>query len=59
MQKAQSIVTNAQSAKEKGWKAYESNKNRFWIAEELLDPKYSSFTDAFVFLSSEGFRYDV
>ena len=21
--------------KEKGWKAYESNKNRFWIAEEL------------------------
>lgn len=54
MQKAQSIVTNAQSAKEKGWKAYESNKNRFWIAEELLDPKYSSFTDALYFYHRKG-----
>ena len=46
MQKAQTIVNNAQSAPERGWKAFESNKNRYWIAEELLDAKYSSFTDA-------------
>ena len=46
MQKAQTIVNNAQSAPERGWKAFESNKNRYWIAEELLDAKYSAFTEA-------------
>ena len=46
MQKAQIIVNNAQSAPERGWKAFESNKNRYWIAEELLDAKYSAFTEA-------------
>ena len=46
MQKAQTIVNNAQSAPERGWKGFESNKNRYWIAEELLDPKYSAFTEA-------------
>ena len=45
MQKAQNIVNNAQGAQERGWKAYESNKNRYWIAEEILDAKYSSFTE--------------
>ena len=42
-QKAKKIVENAQSAPETGWKAFESNKNRYWIVEELLDAKYSSF----------------
>jgi hypothetical protein len=46
LQKAQSIVNNAQSASERGWKAFESNKNRYWMAEELLDAKYNSFTEA-------------
>ena len=45
MQKAQNIVNNAQGAQERGWKAYESNKNRYWIAEEILDAKYSSFSE--------------
>jgi len=43
IQKAKKIVENAQSAPEKGWKAFESNKNRYWLAEELLDAKYSVF----------------
>jgi hypothetical protein len=43
LQKAKKIVENAQSAPEGGWKAFESNKNRYWLAEELLDVKYSSF----------------
>jgi hypothetical protein len=43
LQKAKKIVENAQSATEGGWKAFESNKNRYWLAEELLDAKYSSF----------------
>lgn len=35
-QKAQTIVANAQSANEPGWKAFESNKNRYWLVENLL-----------------------
>ena len=42
-QKAKKIVENAQSAPENGWKAFESNKNRYWLVEELLDAKYSTF----------------
>ena len=41
--KAKKIVENAQSAAESGWKAFESNKNRYWMTEELLDAKYNSF----------------
>ncbi|GAB4281475.1 MAG: DUF4835 family protein [Marinilabiliales bacterium] len=40
-QKAETIVNNAQSAKEAGWKAFESNKNRYWLVENLLQKKYS------------------
>ncbi len=44
-QKAETIVTNAQSAREKGWKAFESNKNRYWIIENLLEPKYAGIRE--------------
>ena len=41
--KAENIVNNAQNAKEKGWKAFEasSNRNRYWLVQNLLDEKYS------------------
>ena len=39
--KAKNIVNNSQSSPERGWKAYESDKNRYWIVEYLLDSKYS------------------
>jgi hypothetical protein len=39
-QKAQTIVGNAQSASEAGWKSFESNKNRYWIIENALQPVY-------------------
>tara|TARA_X000000368_G_scaffold412716_1_gene399574 strand:+ start:32 stop:943 length:912 start_codon:yes stop_codon:yes gene_type:complete len=41
--KAQIIVNNAQNAPEKGWKAYESDKNRYWLAYDLMDQRYSEF----------------
>jgi len=34
--KAQQIVSNAQSAVERGWKAHESNKNRYWLVDNIL-----------------------
>ena len=39
-QKAQLIVANAQSAAESGWKSFESNKNRYWIVENALQPVF-------------------
>jgi hypothetical protein len=39
-QKAQLIVANAQSSGEIGWKAFESNKNRYWIVENALQPVF-------------------
>ncbi len=40
---AQRIVTNAQNAPEQGWKAFESDKNRYWLAHDLMDQRYSDF----------------
>ncbi len=41
-EKAQSVVNAAQNTNEKGWKAYESQKNRYWLVENLLNPSYNS-----------------
>ena len=54
LQNAKKIVENAQSAPEGGWKAFESNKNRYWLAEELLDAKYSSFHDVLYSYHRQG-----
>jgi hypothetical protein len=39
--KAQNIVNAAQNAPETGWKGYESQKNRFWLVENYLNPANS------------------
>ncbi len=41
--KAEKIVTNAQSAADPGWKAFESRgrKNRYWLVTNILDDDYS------------------
>lgn len=40
-QKAEKIVSNAQSSPYPGWKAFESRKNRYWITENLLNKTYA------------------
>lgn len=40
-QKAEAIVNNAQNANERGWKSFESNRNRYWLASNLRDSKYA------------------
>lgn len=42
-QKAQAIVNNSQNARERGWKAFESERNRYWLIENVLNNSYSSF----------------
>jgi hypothetical protein len=39
--KAEKIVNNMQGAREKGWKAFESTKNRYWLVHNLLDKKFT------------------
>lgn len=43
--KAETIVNNAQNAQEKGWKAFEGQKNRYWIIQNLMDSKYSGIRE--------------
>ncbi|MEO5641878.1 MAG: DUF4835 family protein [Bacteroidia bacterium] len=40
-QKAQTIVSNAQNAPEKGWKSAESLKNRYWMVDDMLSALYA------------------
>ncbi len=40
-QKAETIVTNAQNASERGWKSFEGNRNRYWLVSNLRDSKYA------------------
>ncbi len=39
-QHAETIVTNAQNAPQKGWKAFESRKNRYWLVQNILSNEY-------------------
>lgn len=39
-QAAENIVNNAQNANERGWKAFDGNRNRYWIIENLRNPSY-------------------
>jgi hypothetical protein len=39
-QNAETIVTNAQNAPQKGWKAFESRKNRYWLVQNILSNEY-------------------
>lgn len=42
-QKAQTIVNDAQNLTEKGWKAYEDTRNRYWLVENMLSPAFKPF----------------
>jgi hypothetical protein len=46
---AQSVVINAQSSSYKGWKAFDGNINRYWLAENLNNK---------IYLPLRSFMYD-
>jgi hypothetical protein len=46
---AQNVVTNAQTSSSKGWKAFDGNNNRYWLAENLNNKLYQPL---------RGFIYD-
>jgi hypothetical protein len=46
-QKAQNIVNNAPEGKDiSGWKAFDGQRNRYWLVENLLNSKYTIIHDA-------------
>ena len=44
-QKAKDIVNKSQNAREKGWRAFEGNYNRFWLVDNVTNKAYSPFRD--------------
>ena len=46
-EKAQNIVNFSQSTPDKGWKSFESQKNRYWVVENLLNSAYSPVRQCF------------
>jgi hypothetical protein len=42
-QKCLQIVNNAQNEPERGWKAFDGTKNRYWIVENLLNARFEDF----------------
>ena len=46
-QKAQNIINNAPEGKNiSGWKAFDGTRNRYWLAENLLNSRYTIIHDA-------------
>ena len=38
--KAQTIVNNAQNLPDRGWKAFESSRNRYWLVENIMNVSF-------------------
>ncbi|MEK7720150.1 MAG: DUF4835 family protein [Bacteroidota bacterium] len=44
-QRAKDIVNKAQNSREKGWRAFEGNNNRFWLVDNVTNKAYSPFSE--------------
>lgn len=53
-QKALQIVNNAQNEPERGWKAFEGSKNRYWLIENMLNARYEDFRGVLYKYHREG-----
>jgi hypothetical protein len=52
---AQNIVNTAQNAPERGWKSFESQRNRYWLLENLFNPTYRNIRQAMYVYHRQGF----
>lgn len=53
-QKAQQIVNNAQSANESGWVSSQSQRNRYWLVENTLQPVFKGLRDCIYEYNKNG-----
>ena len=56
LKKAQNIVNNApeQGKTITGWKAVEGNRNRYWIIDQFLSPRFQGLRDVWYDMHREG-----
>jgi len=54
-QEAQRIVNNAQSSAQKGWKAFEDQKNRYWLVDNHLSARFKPLRKSFYKYHINGF----
>lgn len=55
LKKAQNVVNNApEDAGIKGWKAFEEKRNRYWIIDQLLSPRFATFRTSWYTIHREG-----
>lgn len=55
LKRAQNVVNNApEDGGIKGWKAFEDKRNRYWIIDQLLNPRFATFRTAWYSYHREG-----
>jgi hypothetical protein len=52
---AQTIVNNAQNLPDRGWKAFESSRNRYWLVENILNNSFKPFRNFLYLYHRQGF----
>jgi hypothetical protein len=52
--RAQLVVNNAQNAPNRGWKAFENLRNRYWLSENLTNKTYSPIRESLYEYHREG-----
>lgn len=45
--KAQNVLNTAQPSKSKGWQSFDGTRNRYWLVQNLLDPKHKPLRDSY------------
>ena len=55
LDKAQKIVNNTQSVDVSGWKAFESDRNRYWLAENMNNDFYAPMRECMYNYHLNGF----
>lgn len=51
---AQQIVNTASSSSASGWKAFENNKNRYWVVDNILHTTFKPFRQCLYMYHKEG-----
>jgi hypothetical protein len=55
LKRAQNVVNNApEDAGIKGWKAFEDKRNRYWIIDQLLSPRFTNYRALWYSYHREG-----
>ncbi len=54
-EKAQQVVNQAQNAPESGWKSFESQRNRYWLIENIMNTRYRRIRQAMYTYHRLGF----